>query len=292
MGVKNLFSTALYEEVFYDTDLEYIITPLGIKENIVVKAKKSNYSYDFILDCGVLAARLDNDGCIYVYNEETNEDLYVINAPYMKDAKNKTSGSVKLELSGEQGNYTVTVVADEEWINAEDTTLPVKIDPTLNKKLGKQEIVDATISSHSKHRYDPDINQWGEIYVARDYGSFYENARALVKFQLPKISVSDRVINAKLSYYQEDFSAEAPAVIEAYMINEAWNHTTVMWGIDGSNPAIKDEVIDYVVCEESTEMVKRTWDITKTVREWYSGVANNGIMFSMQKNLQQIMRNI
>ena len=47
----------------------------------------------------------------------------------MIDNAGETSADLKLALTGTDGNYTVRLKADEDWLNAADRSYPVRIDP-------------------------------------------------------------------------------------------------------------------------------------------------------------------
>ena len=61
----------------------------------------------------------------------------------MFDANNMYSNSVEYSLvQNNKWKYTFTVIADAEWINAEDRTFPVTIDPTIGTE--QNYIIDYT----------------------------------------------------------------------------------------------------------------------------------------------------
>ena len=55
-----------------------------------------------------------------------------IPSPYMYDANGVASDDVYYELeTSEEGKFGFAVVANEEWINADDRVFPVTIDPQI-----------------------------------------------------------------------------------------------------------------------------------------------------------------
>ena len=136
--LKNTDGLAVYEDADKDTDIEYIVQGNGLKENIVVKERGTEYRYQFALATEGLKLRVTEDGTgLELYREtgEANgqeEVEAVIPSPYMYDGAGETSEEVYYELEAEsEGRYTFAVVASAEWINAEERVFPVRIDPQI-----------------------------------------------------------------------------------------------------------------------------------------------------------------
>ena len=120
-----------YENVDINTDLEYVLEGNNIKENIIVKEKSDSYEYNFLFELKGLKVRLSEDNeSIEIYNDEKVE--FIIPAPFMYDANGNRNDNVYYEIE-ENGmdSYIFTVVADKEWINNEERTFPVIIDPQI-----------------------------------------------------------------------------------------------------------------------------------------------------------------
>lgn len=128
--LTKLVSSLRYDGILPETDLEYILHGEDLKENIVINAPSDSYTYSFTLSLENLTAELREDGAVVLYAED--EPAYIIPAPYMTDAENEYSDAVgyTLEDLGE-GNYTLTVAADKDWIEEEGRVFPVTVDPTI-----------------------------------------------------------------------------------------------------------------------------------------------------------------
>ena len=77
---ENLQDSVLYEEVFDDVDLLYTKFSNRIKEEIIVRNPQSFYSYDFSLDLSGVEPVLNEDGSIYLV-DENDQIQYQIPAP-------------------------------------------------------------------------------------------------------------------------------------------------------------------------------------------------------------------
>ena len=76
MDLGNLTQEFNYEDVLPNTDLEYIVSPGEIKENIVVNTPQENYSYNFDLNI---------EGLIPIQIDEHKIGLYEENIGYNKE---------------------------------------------------------------------------------------------------------------------------------------------------------------------------------------------------------------
>ena len=123
-------SDVRFANIINNCDLEYLVENNRLKENIIVNAKSEAYEYLFNLNLGKLEARMSGKQ-IELYDAETNEVKFLIPAPYMYDMANEKSDAVEYMLEGSAGNYTLRVIADETWINADARQFPVVIDPQI-----------------------------------------------------------------------------------------------------------------------------------------------------------------
>ena len=120
-------------------DLEYTVFYDSVKENIIVREKRAQYKFAFVMNLEKLLPTLNDDGSISLYSfdiESTadSEAIFNIPAPIMLDAKGDTSHLVKYNLtkiSDNENQYLFVTVADSEWINADERVFPVTIDPQV-----------------------------------------------------------------------------------------------------------------------------------------------------------------
>lgn len=115
------------------TDVEYSVTPDGIKENIIISEKQSVYRYPFELVCeNVTPKLLEEEKRVVFSRTDSGEEVFNIPAPYMYDAKGARSYDVTHEMK-EKGNgrVSLTVTADSDWVNAQERAFPVTVDPQI-----------------------------------------------------------------------------------------------------------------------------------------------------------------
>ncbi len=120
-----------YEDILADTDIQYVLNGGNLKENIIVKERTGEYTYTFDLALEGLVAALAEDGSVLLNDVETGDPVFVIPAGYMYDAKGEVSDNVYYSIEEKDGVLTLTVIADAEWINADERAFPVTIDPSI-----------------------------------------------------------------------------------------------------------------------------------------------------------------
>lgn len=130
-SVENSCQKVQFSNIESNCDLEYVINGKDIKENIVIKSKKDKYSFAFDIQVKNLFLNLEDDNTVSCKNSD-GDTIFTIPAPYMYDAENNSSDNVKYSLLHKNNNkYTLTVEADDQWINDENRVFPVVVDPQL-----------------------------------------------------------------------------------------------------------------------------------------------------------------
>jgi len=101
-----------YANMEIDTDYKYTVNSNNVKEDIVIKKRKSSYKYSFILEHEGLNIKFKDDGAISLENTE-NKEVFFIPAPFMYDANDELSTSVRYEVEEiESGKTKLHIVAD------------------------------------------------------------------------------------------------------------------------------------------------------------------------------------
>ena len=131
-AVANTKSGVTYEDVADDTDIQYVVLPNAIKENIIVsdaESVKSSYSFD--IDIGDLSYRLNADNSIEIIDSDNNVK-FTIPAPVMTDSKFAFSYDIGVSIT-DNNNGTITLVysPSKEWASASDRVYPITIDPAI-----------------------------------------------------------------------------------------------------------------------------------------------------------------
>ena len=136
-AVQDGDSTLKYLAFEKDTDIEYSIDDDRVKENIILRGKRAQYKFAFMMQCENVVPKIADEGLVVFYSEDDPEQksVFRIPAPIMFDGKNEKSDQLHYEIDqigAEDGNvYLFTIVADKEWINADKREFPITIDPQI-----------------------------------------------------------------------------------------------------------------------------------------------------------------
>lgn len=269
MILDNAGSVVSYEDVEVDTNFDYEISALGIKENIVVETQQNNYKYSYILECGELIPSVKNDNTIILTDTETNKVVYIVEAPIMYDNAGAESTDIKIKLKEKQGKYELDIEADKKWINAEEREFPVTIDPTVKPNIDKSKIDDTYVDAKSPSTPFP---YSGDLYVGRNSLGL---TRTYIKFDLPEMPEHSIIVSAAFSMflYQSDITTSG-AVMNVYDLADQaeWSSSSITWNnqpvSNVENGANSLTVVDY--CDYGSAVGHAyNWDITKVAQKWY-----------------------
>ena len=281
MELGNLSSAVIYRNIFPSADLEYIVSPGKIKENIIVKEAQREYVYQFDLSLDGLIPVPQEDGSIYLLKSaEDTIPLFIIEAPYMYDAAGAYSTALMMELATDG---RLTLVADAAWVNAEGREFPVVIDPTLvaSTYSGIHDTYVKSSDPNGKHNNAQELVM-GYYSLLTSY-----TARAYIKFDLPDLPDGSIVYSAILLLQQNAALGINPNQLVAYDCkNKAWDVNNLTWNNQPFSTAINgntnETALDYFnTINSPVGSFLYHWDITKAAKYWYeNNGTNNGIMLA------------
>ena len=266
-------ASIVYSNIKANTDLEYIMIGNDIKENIVVKTRSNSYTYQFQLTLTGLTAILNEDGSISLTDSATQQQQYIIPAPYMVDAAGEYSNEVTYSLNqAGEGQYTLTVTADSTWINAEDREFPVKIDPTIIRITSFDTYID---SNHPNQNYGGSETMW-----------LADHTVALFQMYLPTLPTGATLTEANFNvfYYYYNSVTTGAIYAGAYRVEQLWAEYTHTWNqanqyanLGISSTLLTLGLFSGEVGAYASSPVKETFNITSTVQAWYNGTPNHGL---------------
>jgi len=277
MATDNLSSAVVYKRVFPNTDLEYVVTPGRLKENIVVAVPQAEYTYSFNVSMDGLAATSQEDGSILLVEAgNRNNVVFSIQAPFMYDANDEYSYNVKMVLE----NGVLTVTADSAWLNDAVRAFPVIIDPTINTN--SQSVISdgyvTTLFPNSSGGTNSLRLYTGKVLIGG------ERNRAYVKFSLPNIPTGSVVTYAQFELMK---SSSNNLVLEVrdlypssagYLVPEgvSWNNQPVN---AAANSATSFPLVDSRATDSGSTWYR--FNITSAMQRWYAGSnRNNGLVIT------------
>ncbi len=273
LKIDNQKSAIAYEEVYDNIDLEYEISSNQIKESIVLNSKQDKSKFEFTVDTDGLFPKKETDGSITLYEDkECTKPVSSIMKPYMYDANGEFSYDVDMDIKEKKGTYILVVKADNNWLNEKARKYPVVIDPTIVLDVGRAKTYDCYVDNSQASTSFP-----YDYYIYAGYNS-YGKTRTFIKFDLPALPDNCAVIqNASIRFWQKsvDMGDGSAGYLNIYNVTKNWaNDRTVTWN---AQPTFDSTVIDYCQFKSGTG-TEYIFDITKSVKSWYEGSANYGLM--------------
>ena len=262
-----------YRDIFEKTDVRYNLEGGKIKESLVVKERRESYRYEFCIETTQAELVREETGAILI--QHGDEQLFRIPEAFMEDANGEVSNAVTYELEEESvGHYHFAIVADAEWMNAEERAFPVLIDPTLIKETGvtlrcvgrttKTKYNAAGVACGTETVYATDST----IKVGKSGNTVY---RSYVNFSLGNI-VLHNVSNAALRLTLKAAGSGTYYVARATQKSESVNTFVTM------TPARDILSFETAKDENNNDVYLATADITVPVREWQDGDSDYGIV--------------
>ena len=274
MNLEKLSSSIIYRDILDGVDIEYVAYSMNVKENIIVKEKKSSYTYSFELKLNGLTPALTESGDIELSDDDTGEIRYVIPAPVVYDASGvyAPAEASAYTLTHENGKkYVLTIAADSAWMNAEERAFPVVIDPAVNKAGTAATVIDVNINSANP---DMQTNNNHELTVM-------DNSRKMLihwkTTSLPHVPSSARITEV---YVSLRLISGYGAYVGAYEVTTDWD-STLTWNKYKYDHYGASEInlLDYHQMSFSSPY--QSWNITEVAKKWYADSADNyGIAFA------------
>ena len=266
-------SSVFYDNVDQNTALEYVLVGNDIKENIIVKAPKENYSYAFELRLGGLEAELNENGEINIFDSKTRKGIYVIPAPYMYDSNGVLSYDVFYDLVAvSEGRYLLVVQADDSWINDTSRVFPVTIDPTIAPR---EMAFDAYIDAEKP---DKNYGYESKLWVS-------DTKTTYIYIDIPYLPDDATLISASLhaAYY---FNYSWPPATDytgsiltgAYQVQEFWYASDITYN---TAPGLISTPLSTAILYEdimlsSTSPGRVSYPITAAVASWLDDYDTHG----------------
>ncbi len=170
-------NSLMYSGIWPGVDLEYVIMPGMLKENIIINSPDTRTSFQFELFSPELSAVEGTEGEL---NLVDNNDYKVLTFPtpfLMDSSPEPVVGSAYYNILSREGNKTVIEVSvDEVWLSQNELTYPLVLDPTAYlSNSGSSETKYFTINF--KHRFYWECSVYGHHSVLtsdRGYFKIYE----------------------------------------------------------------------------------------------------------------------
>ena len=249
-----------YSDVYPGIDYQYTLAGNTLKEDIILLEKTSRNEFSFrIKTNGLKAAQSGNT--IILYHTDKKKPEFVLEAPLMIDDAGETSEKLKLTLNGEEGAYKATVTADKKWLEEEDRSYPVRIDPsTVNMVPSKFVLVHVADGQPSKF-----LGNMGPMYAGWRDG--YGNMRTYVAINGDWSQVIGQALctSATFRIGVQSGNGVGKTEIELRAPNSEWNALSLTWNQIKEPLSELQGVLDSPGKDGTLE-----YDITELMQAWIS----------------------
>jgi len=155
-----------YSNVFSGIDYQYTVTGNSLKEDIVLLEPVDKYTFSYRLITNGLKAKKTTD-MIVIYKKSPGKAIFILSAPFMQDAAGAVSLELPMSLREQDGEYIITMQADQGWLSDTTRQYPIRIDPEITR--GVEEGFKAVSVSSA---YPNQNFSWNKpTYVGYDDGS-------------------------------------------------------------------------------------------------------------------------
>ncbi len=276
-AVPNAKSQLTYTNVLDGVSFSYLLYGRNVKESIILESLPENAVFRFAVTTDA-ELYIDDEGSIHLGEA-------IIPHAYMYDAKGNVSDNVTYTFEQTESGLILTVIPDRDWLEDEDRTFPVVIDPTI--------ITDSPTHGDVSDAYIrealPDFNS-NYYYLMHAGNASNDNQmhklRSFLRINnLPVLPKASRVLSAIVSlqqaengyWYSYNSTYSSYLTVTAKEVTSSWTESTLTWN---NQPSFSDKVIDYVVSNSLTAERYLNFDITSCMQKWYETPSSNyGIVF-------------
>ena len=283
---KFLDKKVIYNEILPDIDLEYLVLPTQVKENIILKNNNIN-KISFLIKTNLELAfngkRVDA--------KSNNNIVFTFEPMFMIDNKQDINRNIYYNFNKGELGYQLDLNLDEKWL--ETASYPVVIDPIITNTTQEGKVYDTYIypgdtgvDKNSQNILKAGVERVDNVDTVN---------RALVKFDLPTIGTGSQVIKAYLNLYGY---GDGPAlysdiewnVVDIHRVTQEWSESSANWS--SMNDKFDSKLENYAQACRSHWIIETVnpityeivvlrnieAEITDLVKKWYSGTPNYGLM--------------
>lgn len=282
--ISRTVSEIEYEDVLENTNLEYVVTPTGVKENIIVENKESlKKSYSFNITKGNLKAELDKENNLYFKNSK-GEIVFTIPAPVMTDSNGTISYDIDVKVKNlKEKTITLTYTPDKKWLNDKNRTYPVAIDPVIILDSDKEFVIEDTIVGYDTTDPETATQNGIDTFLAILLNNGTIRSDLLVKFNSNLVNTykQPNIVVTDVNYLVNGGVINGNILVKP--ISGSWDASTItgedVFVDEEETPTITydDEVIDYYTGRpvDAGDGDVLYFNITNLFNEWLNGTHSN-----------------
>ena len=265
-------STIQYRNALrHNVDLEYVVLPSRVKENIILQSAQDISCYVVTVYTENLFARLLENREIEFYND-SDEVIFTMTSPYMYDSVGELSEDITVEIvSKGDGCYFIYMAPNSQWLSDASRVYPVVIDPQVSVDTTRTNIIDNYVLEGAGVQN----RNLDRLYIGnRSEG----RTRAFIKYATMPTLPSGATITAATMTLTFTNGTDTAANASAYKVTGGdWASGTIAWG---NMPAATTAIATNI---SHNNLTGYSFSCKTAVQAWYNGStsgrnANYGIM--------------
>jgi RHS repeat-associated protein len=268
-----------YAGAFDGADIQYVSTPGGLKENLILNSAPASATFSFEVAAQGLQARPELEGSVGFYDStEATTPAFIIAAPNMYDSAGSvaTTDQVRFgQLEVTQAGYRLDIIADPSWLAT--ATYPVTIDPWVLRyyedKCGASMATYASSANGGTHYYAVPEGGRFPLKAGTSGGAYYESfiyfpigEHALHAAKL-KIAQAELQLNC-----YSNSGSNNNSTLKVSRLTEPWSDTRLSWW---DRPAWDAGTTLHGAAQSGS---KTAIDVTDYAQKWVDTEDNHGLM--------------
>jgi len=262
MALKSTSTLRYRNALSQDADLEYIVLPSRVKENIILNSKQDISAYVITVYVENLTAQLQENREILFINSK-KEVVFTMTSPYMYDSAGGLSEKIDVEMTATApGVYSIRMTPDASWLADASRVYPITIDPQVTTSTDPQIIIDNYVMENSGvQNYTLD-----RLLIGMRNGN---RTRTFVKFSSMPTIPSDCTITAAQMTLWLTTGQSTGNTASAYMVTGGdWSSTSITWAnMPAANTLLQQNI-------SHNNLTKYTFSCLPAVQHWYIGMPN------------------
>ena len=254
-----------------NVDLEYIVLPTRLKENIILQSAQDISYYMVTVYTENLSARLLENREIELYND-SGDVIFTMTSPYMYDSAGELSEEITVEMTPSgNGCYLIKMTPDARWLADASRVYPVVIDPQVSVDTTRSNIIDNYVLKGSGVQN----RNLDRLYIGNRSEGL---TRAFIQYAtMPTIPEGSTITAATMSLTFTN-GTDTAANASAYQVTGAdWASGTIQWS---NMPTAATALATNI---SHNNLTGYSFSCLNAVRTWYTGDttgqnANYGIM--------------
>ena len=193
--LPNLTQEGFYRDLYKETDLQFFLSSVGIKENLILKSPDAPSEWLLCYEKENLTAAEKENGTI-IFSDPDGNEIFNFSAPFMQDAEG-AYGNLSFQIEeGEGEGVRIRLTADAEWLSEEGRAWPVKVDPVIVTSQAFGACSSGFVVQHNPNTAYPNC---GSLYMGYENTGDWGVIRSFFRCDsLPTLTTADVIVDAKV----------------------------------------------------------------------------------------------